>query len=57
MNHLEALKRAHIKGKLAHAYLLSGNDTAGKESVIQGFVAFNRGKLPVSLSPASSSSS
>jgi len=40
MNHLEALKRAHQKGKLAHAYLLSGNDTAGKERVIQGFVAF-----------------
>jgi len=47
MNHLEALKRAHKKGKLAHAYLLSGNDTAGKERVIQGFVAFLLGPQKV----------
>ena len=40
MNHLAALKRAHKKGKLAHAYLLSGNDEAGKEQLIQEFIPF-----------------
>jgi DNA polymerase III delta prime subunit len=38
--HLKALKRAHEKEKLAHAYLLSGNDVAGKESLIQEFITF-----------------
>ncbi|MCH7828395.1 hypothetical protein IH982_00790 [Patescibacteria group bacterium] len=40
LDHLTYLKTAQAQGKLAHAYLLSGNDTAGKEQVIQGFVAF-----------------
>ena len=40
IDHLTYLKTAQAQGKLAHAYLLSGNDTAGKERVIQGFVAF-----------------
>tara|TARA_Y100000310_G_scaffold316321_1_gene367888 strand:+ start:237 stop:947 length:711 start_codon:yes stop_codon:yes gene_type:complete len=39
MKHLEALQKAYLKGKLAHAYLLSGNDKKGKERLIQGFLS------------------
>lgn len=40
IDHLAYLKTAHAQGKLAHAYLLSGNDTAKKEQVIYGFIDF-----------------
>jgi DNA polymerase III delta prime subunit len=45
MNQLKALKNAKAKGKLAHAYLLSGNDEPGKERVIEEFVEFLSGSL------------
>jgi len=38
--HLQVLKRAHAQGKLAHAYLVSGNDETGKEQFIQEFITF-----------------
>lgn len=46
MRQLEALKNAAAKGRLAHAYLLSGNDEAAKNSLIEGLVRFLAGSLP-----------
>ena len=39
-HYLQALKRAHEKGKLSHAYLLSGNDEVGKGQLIDEFITF-----------------
>ena len=35
MKYIKALQKAHQQGRLAHAYLLCGNDTAAKEQVIE----------------------
>lgn len=38
--HLDFLIRAFQQGKLAHSYLISGNDTIGKEQLIKEFLVF-----------------
>lgn len=38
MRHLEFLERAKEQGKLAHAYLLSGNDSVQKERLVEVFL-------------------
>jgi len=38
MKHLELLERALKQEKLAHAYLLSGNDRKGKEELVESFL-------------------
>lgn len=40
IDHLTYLKTAAAQGKLAHAYLLSGNDETGKERFIKEFITF-----------------
>ncbi|MDA1337205.1 MAG: hypothetical protein O3C23_00340 [bacterium] len=46
IDYLALLTGAYEKGKLSHAYLLSGNDNAGKEKLVQNFTTFLLGEDP-----------
>lgn len=49
VDYLTFLKTAAVKGKLAHAYLLSGNDTQGKEQLLQELLSYLIGSQKTSI--------